>query len=579
MATRGKGILRIAIEDFFTTTKIGLWIASWFTQFGEWLEDAIAGHYQDILKDLGDNPDMPKSIRALAKGSGKGAFQGGILGSIGTAVGIGFQASGSIIAPLMKLGEYKANRKWKPARFDVPAAFSLIWRNPEQAFAMVSDLVDQGWSEDHIKAMAILLTPRANEQALVTYWLRGKISEADLNKELKARGYEESTIALFKELSQVIPPISDLIHMSVREAFSPEVVSRFQYDQGFPSDILQYTRKVGLSDEWVKRYWYAHWQLPSPQMGFEMLHRLRPGKTSNPFTKQDLDLLLRTADYAPYFRDKLVEISYTPFTRVDVRRMYKLGILSYDDVISAYMDIGYTEENAKRLADFTTLYETGDTTNLIDEYSDLSRSLVQSAYISGVISEDDFRSALSGMKITGDAQDLVVKITELKRQIKQIPDYTKEYRTDLKGMVEKAYTARIIDKNTALSMLVSLGIPDNQATMLLANADLNYTYGSRSEIINLIGKSYISRAIDRGKAIELLGKQNVSGTEQSQILLEWDNQRDFRIRRLSQSQYEKALLAGYISVDDYIEALRGLDYTDADIEILLQFAQSKISSE
>jgi hypothetical protein len=366
--------------------------------------------------------------------------------------------------------------------------------------------------------------------------------------------------------------------MAVREAFTPAIIAKFRYAEGFPSEILEYTRKIGLSDEWLKRYWYAHWQLPSPQQGYEMLHRLRPGKVSQPFTKDDMDLLLRTADYAPYFRDKMIAISYSPFTRVDVRRMYKTGDLSYQGVIDAYMDIGYDADKAKKLADFTVHYETGNDTNLIDEYSELSREVVSSAYARGLISESEFRNALTGMDIVGKAQDLVIRITELKRQVEKSPDYTKEYRTDLKTMLEKAYAARIVDKDTAINSMLAIGVPEAQGSMLLANADLNYTYNVRSDTIGIVGKAFVAHAIDRGEAIVQLGKVNVSGAEQQQILAEWDRERELRSRRLTQSQYEKAYLNSLITLEEYKDTLQGLGYTNLDIDILVSFASAEVES-
>jgi hypothetical protein len=579
MTTKGKGILRIAIEDFFSTTKIGKWIASYFVQFGEWLEDAIASHYKDILASLAQSKDVPDSVKSLFFGSGHGSFQGGIPGAAGFGLQMGMSAASGLMSPLMRVLNYGMDAQLHTARFDPSAAYAVMRRDPNLAYLMVGDMVQLGWDEKRIKAWNLITTPKPSEQALIQYWLRGKLSDQELLQELHARGWEDVSINLMKELAKVIPPVQDLISMAVRDAFSPEVVSRFQYDQGFPEQILEYTRKQGLPDEWVRRYWYAHWQLPSPQMGYEMLHRLRPGRSSTPFTKEDMELLLKTADYAPYFRDKLIAISYAPFTRVDVRRMYKLGILSYEDVIEAYKDLGYDDEKARQLAEFTVKYETGESSNLIDEYSDLSRSLVQTAYSAGLISEEDFRDALSGMKITGEAQELVVKITELKRQIVHIPDYTKEYRNDLKSLIEKAYTTKLIDKPTALSMLTSIDIPSEQAEMILSNADLKYTFSNRSAIIDQIGKAYVNQTIDRGTAITLLGKQNVSGAEQQVIMSELDTQISLRSRKLTQSQYEKAYLTGLISLEEYKQALIGLEYSDKDISILLKFAEQKLQSE
>ncbi|MBA7556857.1 hypothetical protein ES705_49580 [subsurface metagenome] len=58
----------------------------------------------------------------------------------------------------------------------------------------------------------------------------------------------------------------------------------------------------------------------------------------------------------PYWRDKLIQVAYTPLTRVDVRRMYNLKIIGEEQVLKAYKDIGYNDENARYMTDFTIAY-------------------------------------------------------------------------------------------------------------------------------------------------------------------------------------------------------------------------------
>ncbi|MBW2638419.1 MAG: hypothetical protein JRC86_13080, partial [Deltaproteobacteria bacterium] len=81
-------------------------------------------------------------------------------------------------------------------------------------------------------------------------------------------------------------------------------------------------------------------------MGYEMLHR-------GLISEKELDTLLKTADYPAFWRKRLMLLSYSPYTRVDVRRMYQMGILSKEQVFKAYKDIGYDDEHAENLTKFT----------------------------------------------------------------------------------------------------------------------------------------------------------------------------------------------------------------------------------
>ena len=49
MAGKGKGALRIAIEDWFETFDLGKVLAKWFKEVGEEQEGKIASFYPDLF--------------------------------------------------------------------------------------------------------------------------------------------------------------------------------------------------------------------------------------------------------------------------------------------------------------------------------------------------------------------------------------------------------------------------------------------------------------------------------------------------------------------------------------------------
>jgi len=191
---------------------------------------------------------------------------------------------------------------------------------------------------------AILTKPAT--QDIIAYELRQDPHLSDLGRQLSKIGIHPAYHNLYKELAFQIPPVADIITMAVREAFTPEIASRFGQYEGLPTAFVEWVGKKGLNREWAERYWAAHWSLPSPQQGFEMLQR-------GVISRDDLALLLRALDIMPFWRDKLIQISYNPLTRVDIRRMYGLDIINTTEVNKAYQDIGYNSENAARLTTFT----------------------------------------------------------------------------------------------------------------------------------------------------------------------------------------------------------------------------------
>jgi len=96
---------------------------------------------------------------------------------------------------------------------------------------------------------------------------RGILDDRGLTERLWAHGIRPVDIQILKQLIPVIPPVQDIITMAVREAFSPEIAQRFGQYEDFPAEVERYAQMQGLSPEWARRYWAAHWNLPSLQMG------------------------------------------------------------------------------------------------------------------------------------------------------------------------------------------------------------------------------------------------------------------------------------------------------------------------
>lgn len=191
---------------------------------------------------------------------------------------------------------------------------------------------------------AILSKPAI--QDVIEYELRRNPDLNNLSRELRRIGIHPQYHDLYQTLAKPIPPVQDIITMAVREAFTPAIAQRFGQYEGMPSEYLTWAERKGLSREWAERYWASHWSLPSAMQGFEMFHR-------GIIDRADLELLLRALDIMPYWRNKLVQMAFKPLTRVDVRRMFRTGVLDESGVRKAYADLGYDETNAGYMTEFT----------------------------------------------------------------------------------------------------------------------------------------------------------------------------------------------------------------------------------
>jgi len=290
---------------------------------------------------------------------------------------------------------------------------------------------------------AVLTKPAS--QDIVAYQLRQDPELSGLEPALRKIGIHPAYAPIYKELAYQIPPVADIITMAVREAFSPEIAARFGQYQDFPPDFELWAGKKGLSKEWAERYWAAHWNLPSPQQGFEMLHR---GVIDQP----ELDILLRALDVMPYWRDRLTRIAYRPLTRVDVRRMYKQGVLDEGEVYESYLEQGYDDKNAKRMAEFTVR-------QTLASLSKFTSSDIIRAFASRMISKSDAMSLLQTIGIRTEDANYIVSTAEYKRQWA----FTDSQIAGIKNLYKK----RVYDDDETQRKLTSLGLPSEQITVLM----------------------------------------------------------------------------------------------------------------
>jgi len=458
MAKSGRGPLRIAIEDWFDTFTLGKIISKWFGEFGEDEEAKIAEVNADLYKILSETEGVPDVLQGLARGDTSGTYQGGAATALSFAVGVGQQAAGGLLGPISrKLGQAVDSK----LRSMIPDIGSLIAMNRRGAILSKTyneTAAKAGWPQEFITAWEQLTTPLLGVGDLLALWRRNEIAWGDVITELDKQGWESEKINQLQKLSEIIPGVGDLINMAVREAFNDQVAGAFGYDEAFPSQILEYTKAHGLSEEWVRRSWRAHWVLPSVGQGFEMYHRLRSEVSSHPLGDDELDLLLRSLDIPTFWRERLKEIAYAPLTRVDVRRMYGAGVLSRDEVKANYLDLGYNEENAERMAEFTVLYEE-------DETKELSRTAIIQGYKRGVLTQSE---AIAGVQRAGyNAQNAAffIALADWETERDQI-----DAETDL---VQALYIDGAITKSEAVNQLTGLNLPTAQIETLITDWELD----------------------------------------------------------------------------------------------------------
>lgn len=248
MAGQGKGVLRIAIEDFFTTTKVGKWIAQWFKDFGEAQETAIYESYKNLPDKLLEwSKDITKALPQPGTG-GDGNHQGEILTAGAFAGQVGMSAASSFMAPVMRLINYSMDKSIRSARFDPAIVGTLYFRNPDLATIFRSDLAELGWSDSRQAAYIEALMPLLAVADIDELVHRKIITEQDAKDEIKKQGFNDIQASQLLKIGEHIPGISDLVHMADRFAWDDEIARRFQYDTLYPVEVQDWVEKLGFEE-------------------------------------------------------------------------------------------------------------------------------------------------------------------------------------------------------------------------------------------------------------------------------------------------------------------------------------------
>jgi len=309
--------------------------------------------------------------------------------------------------------------------------------------------------------------------------LRGFIDKDLYTALMQMNGYyDDGLIRAFYSLREQIPVVQDLIRFAVREAFDLATIQKFGYADEIPTNVEPFVAMQGLSGQtggtkpastgldgkpdperpatWFDMYWFSHWELPSLTQGYEMLHRLyvftphgpSPDMTADTqFDEQDMDTLLKAQDIPTYWRDRLKAISYLPLTRVDVRRMFKLGILGEDAVYHAYRAIGYNDENAEHLLRFTI----ADASSLTDETKlEVQKGKICTFYKQGILDREKARELLAAIKVSPIGTETFLDACDL--------DMSADHIKAMEANIKEAFMLGGFNADGLRTALMNLGI-------------------------------------------------------------------------------------------------------------------------
>jgi len=448
---------------------------------------------------------------------------------------------------------YTLNSWFPNAKPDPMQLVELRWRGLIDQETFDNEMKAYGFDKDYAKKLYLLGRNILDVTGLLEAWRRGLITDAKLENELRNRGYDTSTIYTLRSLAFTVPSPSDLIRMTVREVFNPEIAEKFGQFQEFPDEkdieiayrtwsVIGYELKrkeeqqgtpltesqarevidkfiekltpqqkmivwalmSGVDPKVLKMYWASHWELPSLSAGYEMLHRLRPELVDfkaedykkmglDPeklkFTLDDLKLLLKAQDVMPFWRDKLTAISYALPTRVDLRRMLRDGIITEKEAHKYYMMLGYTDKDAWNLVKLAK-------TMYKEDFRDLTRELILKAYRLEDLSREEAKRMLKGIGYREEDAEFILHVEDIDKK-------QEELDAQIETAVRK-YVYGLIDELELTKRLDEIGVTASRRDLIVNYARLEKEQRIRTPSKTDVLNWYRSKLITEKEAKEWL---------------------------------------------------------------------------
>ena len=295
----------------------------------------------------------------------------------------------------------------------------------------------------------------------------------------------------------------------MREVFTDDKETLEALRAEFPDEIVEYAKKAGMDKDVLMWYWMSHWELPSSSQVYEMLHRLHPdvlkvrGKAYESMgldvsklqtTLDTVKTYLKQADYDMRWRDRLVAISYAPLTRVDLRRIYELGLIDEEELLARLMEVGYTKEDALKMVEFYKTYK-------MSAEKDLTRTQILDLMRIGEITEEECKKMLMDIGYDDVEADFIIALEKYKIAEEELKDQIDVY----KYMFEEG----LIDEKTFTAKLDELGIRATRRDKIVMSAVRSRNRRIRLPTKEDILKWYANKQITEERARELLSRINI----------------------------------------------------------------------
>lgn len=480
-----------------------------------------------------------------------------------------------------------------------------------------------GLEDEDYNVLAALSRQLLDAGTLIIEWRRGRLPLAKRDEGLTKLGYSPEQIDTLVQSTEQLPTVQDIVRFAVRELYNPTERKRLDLDADFPEDFLREAEKLGFPPQAARDVWAAHWELPSPTQVFEMLHRRK-------LTPAEVDDYLKAADYAPVWRPLLRAISYSPLTRVDVRRVFKLGLAGRQLVYDNYRDLGYDDVNAEFLTRFTeadvsierqqekelltaplrsraiSLYNSGaisgDTLRAVlaqlkytpeqitryleeaefireaDRLADLAGAL-KSAYVKGLRTWEDTRAVFEASGFSGEDIERATYGWSVLRENAELSDHQVAERDLTKAEILDLRRAELVGYDFAVGELQRIGYDKIEAALLVDRVEVAREKDYLDAVVDTAHALYVGGRIDSGDVVVRLSEAKLRPEKVQTLVAKWDLEREKKRPDFPLSMLLDMRKLGTITDGDMDAELTANGYAPWQREWLIAYATGKRAAD
>jgi hypothetical protein len=440
-------------------------------------------------------------------------------------------------------------------------------RNQIDYNSAIKELDNLGHSKSDSELILKNSYPKFNVQELLKLAHLGKIDPKTLQTRLRELGWSEFDAILQGYVNQPRPGINDLIQFAVKEVYSPETYKKFGQYEEFPKEFADRAKLEGLDETFAQQYWAAHWDLPSAQMGYQLLHR-------GIISTDDLKALLKALDVMPFWRDKLIQLSYNVVGRIDTRRLYAYGIWDKQRVYQEYLHEGYSPKDAGDLTKFTIMYDDEQDSKHKTKLQAQAHNVYIKAYNNRLIDKNTAKDKLLALGYKSQDIDLELSLEDYESYVDKHKLKVFDHTAKIISISLDGYRKRALSKADLLDTLTKNGYSLADANKEADLTDLESKIVFKESVVKEIQKLYFESLYDDNAVLTKLMSLGFANSESLNIIAELQILKNLDDKKPTQMQFEKMYKAGILSREDYANILAESGYNSKYIDKLIQLAEA-----